>query len=87
MGMTPIVGTGIEIGQLIKGENLVTGQKYGPEDYEWGTLSVVSGGTSRVVGKIVGKIGDLEKKGKERLLKMQQKELQVLDGVCQEVEE
>lgn len=52
------------LGQLIKGEDLVTGQKYNPEDYAWGTLAVVSGGTTRVVGKVVGKIGDLEKKAK-----------------------
>ncbi|MBU5220064.1 S-layer homology domain-containing protein [Bacillus albus] len=64
LGITPIIGTGKEIGQLVKGEDLVTGQKYGPEDYAWGTLAVVSGGTTRVVGKVVGKIGDLEKKGK-----------------------
>ncbi|SCC53921.1 Uncharacterized protein BC05F1_04300 [Bacillus wiedmannii] len=64
MGIIPIIGTGKEIGQLIKGEDLVTGQKYGPDDYVWGTLAVVSGGTTRVVGKVVGKIGDLEKKGK-----------------------
>ncbi|PEL91453.1 hypothetical protein CN626_14065 [Bacillus wiedmannii] len=64
LGITPIIGTGKEIGQLIKGEDLVTGQKYGPEDYAWGTLAVVSGGTTRVVGKVFGKVGDLEKKGK-----------------------
>ncbi|EOP44839.1 hypothetical protein IK1_04572 [Bacillus cereus VD146] len=64
LGISPGVGTGIEIAQLIKGEDLVTGRKYGPEDYGWGTLSVVSGGTTRVIGKVVGKIGDLEKKGK-----------------------
>lgn len=64
LGISPGFGTAIEIGQLIKGEDLITGRKYGPEDYAWGTLSVVSGGTSRVVGKVVGKIGDLEKKGK-----------------------
>lgn len=64
LGITPIIGTGKEIGQLIKGEDLVTGQKYSPDDYAWGTLAVVSGGTTRVVGKVVGKIGDLEKKGK-----------------------
>ena len=64
MGITPIIGTGKEIGQIIKGEDLVTGQKYGPDDYVWGTLAVVSGRTARVVGKVVGKIGDLEKKGK-----------------------
>lgn len=61
LGISPGVGTGIEIAQLIKGEDLVTGRKYGPEDYGWGTLS---GGTTRVIGKVVGKIGDLEKKGK-----------------------
>ncbi|MGE7431510.1 S-layer homology domain-containing protein [Bacillus thuringiensis] len=64
LDMTPIIGTGKEIGQLIKGEDLVTGQKYDPEDYVWGTLAVVSGGTTRVIGKVVGKVGDLEKKGK-----------------------
>ncbi|MGQ8857058.1 pre-toxin TG domain-containing protein, partial [Bacillus sp. TSA_307] len=64
LDITPFVGTGKEIGQLIKGEDLVTGRKYGPEDYGWGTLAVVSGGTTRVIGKVVGKIGDLEKKGK-----------------------
>ncbi|KAB2372783.1 MULTISPECIES: pre-toxin TG domain-containing protein [unclassified Bacillus (in: firmicutes)] len=64
LDITPGIGTGKEIGQLIKGEDLVTGRKYGPEDYGWGTLSVVSGGTSRIIGKVVGKIGDLEKKGK-----------------------
>ncbi|MBJ8073486.1 hypothetical protein JDS72_27535 [Bacillus cereus] len=64
LDITPGIGTGKEIGQLIKGEDLVTGRKYGPEDYAWGTLAVVSGGTTRVVGKVVGKIGDLEKKGK-----------------------
>ncbi|WP_257155174.1 N-acetylmuramoyl-L-alanine amidase family protein [Bacillus paramycoides] len=64
LGISPGFGTGIEIAQLIKGEDLVTGRKYGPEDYGWGTLAVVSGGTTRVVGKVVGKIGDLEKKGK-----------------------
>ncbi|GLV67288.1 hypothetical protein Bmyc01_59570 [Bacillus mycoides] len=58
------IGTGKEIGQLIKSEDVITGRKYGPEDYGWGTLSVVSGGTTRVIGKVVGKIGDLEKKGK-----------------------
>ncbi len=36
LGITPIIGTGKEIGQLIKGEDLVTGQKYGPDDYVWG---------------------------------------------------
>ncbi|OWW09593.1 S-layer protein, partial [Bacillus sp. MB353a] len=50
LDITPGIGTGKEIGQLIKGEDLVTGRKYGPEDYGWGTLAVVSGGTSRVVG-------------------------------------
>lgn len=72
LGITPIIGTGKEIGQLIKGEDLVTGQKYSPDDYAWGTLAVVSGGTTRVVGKVVGKIGDLEKKGKalEAVLKV-----------------
>ncbi|MBE7121647.1 S-layer homology domain-containing protein [Bacillus cereus] len=64
LDITPIIGTGKEIGQLIKGEDLVTGQKYGPEDYAWGTLAVVSGGTTRVVGKVFGKIGDLEKNAK-----------------------
>ncbi|PFQ45238.1 hypothetical protein COK05_14755 [Bacillus cereus] len=64
LGITPIIGTGKEIGQLIKGEDLVTGQKYGPEDYVWGTLAAVSGGTTRVVGKVFGKVADLEKKGK-----------------------
>lgn len=38
MGITPIIGTGKEIGQLINGEDLVTGQKYGPDDYVWGTF-------------------------------------------------
>ncbi|ENQ3112604.1 S-layer protein [Bacillus cereus] len=64
LDITPGIGTGKEIGQLIKGKDVITGRKYGPEDYGWGTLAVVSGGTSRVVGKVVGKIGDLEKKGK-----------------------
>lgn len=64
LGITPIIGTGKEIGQLIKGEDLVTGQKYGPEDYAWGTLAVVSGGTTRVVGKVFGKVADLENKAK-----------------------
>ncbi len=64
LGITPIIVTGKEIGQFIKGEDLVTGQKYGPEDYVWGTLAVVSGGTTRVVGKVFGKAADLEKKGK-----------------------
>ncbi|HDR3499193.1 TPA: S-layer protein [Bacillus toyonensis] len=64
LDITPVIGTGKEIGQLVTGKDVVTGQKYGPEDYGWGTLAVVSGGTSRVVGKVVGKIGDLEKKGK-----------------------
>ncbi len=64
LDITPVIGTGKEIGQLVTGKDVVTGQKYGPEDYGWGTLAVVSGGTSRVIGKVVGKIGDLEKKGK-----------------------
>ncbi|WP_142316364.1 pre-toxin TG domain-containing protein [Bacillus toyonensis] len=64
LDITPGIGTGKEIGQLIKGKDLVTDRKYGPEDYGWGTLAVVSGGTSKVIGKVVGKIGDLEKKGK-----------------------
>ena len=64
LDITPGIGTGKEIGQLIKGKDLVTKEEYGPSDYGWGTLSVVSGGTSRVVGKVVGKIGDLEKKAK-----------------------
>ncbi|PRD06952.1 hypothetical protein CQ058_28225 [Bacillus sp. MYb56] len=58
------IGTGKEIGQFIKFEDVTTGRKYGPEDYGWGTLSVVSGGTTRVIGKVVGNIGDLEKEGK-----------------------
>lgn len=58
------IGTGKEIGQLIKFEDVTTSRKCGPEDYGWGSLSVVSGGTSRVIGKVVGEIGDLEKKGK-----------------------
>lgn len=61
LGITPIIGTGKEIGQLIKGEDLVTGQKYDPEDYVWGTLAVVSGGTTKVIGRTFGKLGDLEK--------------------------
>ncbi|PEE20027.1 S-layer protein, partial [Bacillus toyonensis] len=64
LDITPVIGTGKEIGQLVTGKDVVTGQKYGPEDYGWGTLAVVSGGTSKVIGKVVGKIGDLEKKGK-----------------------
>lgn len=64
LGLSPMIGTAKEIGQLIKGEDLVTGQKYGPDDYVWGTLAVVSGGTTRVVGKVFGKVADLEKKAK-----------------------
>ena len=63
LGITPIIGTGKEIGQLIKGEDLVTGQNT-VQTIMHGALAVVSGGTTRVVGKVVGKIGDLEKKGK-----------------------
>ncbi|MCI4253002.1 hypothetical protein MRP26_29375 [Bacillus sp. CCB-MMP212] len=48
------MGTWKGIGQLIKGKDLVTKQEYGLLDYGWVTLPVVSGGTSRVVGKVVG---------------------------------
>lgn len=65
LGMTPIIGTGKEIGQLIKGEDLVTGQKYDPEDYVWGTVSTLVGGSPKIVGRVFGKYGELEQKAKD----------------------
>ncbi|MED4654951.1 ribonuclease domain-containing protein, partial [Bacillus pseudomycoides] len=32
--------------------------------YAWGTLAVASGGTTKVVGKVFGTVGELEKKAK-----------------------
>ncbi|MDZ5610659.1 pre-toxin TG domain-containing protein, partial [Bacillus pseudomycoides] len=64
LDITPGIGTGKEIGQLVTGKDLVTEKKYGPGDYAWGTLAAVSGGTSRVVGRVFGKVGELEKKAK-----------------------
>ncbi|MDH2892678.1 pre-toxin TG domain-containing protein [Bacillus cytotoxicus] len=62
LDITPGVGAIKEGTQMIMGKNPLTKEQYGPDDYAWGTLAVVSGGTSKVVGRVFGKVGDLEKK-------------------------
>ncbi|WP_257139112.1 colicin E3/pyocin S6 family cytotoxin, partial [Bacillus pseudomycoides] len=44
--------------------NINTGENYKASDYAWGTLAIASGGTTRVVGKVFGTVGELEKKAK-----------------------
>ncbi|WJE55595.1 S-layer protein (plasmid) [Bacillus cereus] len=64
LSITPGIGTAKEVSQLALGKNINTGEKYKASDYAWGTLAVASGGTTKVVGKVFGTVGDLEKKAK-----------------------
>ncbi|CAI8898619.1 hypothetical protein EMIT079MI2_370012 [Bacillus sp. IT-79MI2] len=64
LDITPGVGAIKEGTQMMMGKNPLTKEQYGPDDYAWGTLAVVSGGTSKVVGRVFGKVGELEKKAK-----------------------
>ncbi|WP_241776711.1 pre-toxin TG domain-containing protein [Bacillus pseudomycoides] len=64
LSITPGIGTAKEVSQLALGKNINTGEKYKASDYAWGTLAVASGGTTRVVGKVFGTVGELEKKAK-----------------------
>ncbi|MEK7019719.1 pre-toxin TG domain-containing protein [Bacillus sp. FSL R9-9410] len=47
--------------ELFTGKDLVTGEKYGPSDFVYGTLTAVTGGTTKVIGRTFGKLGDFEK--------------------------
>lgn len=47
--------------QLFTGEEMFTHDKYAPSDFVWGTLTAVTGGTTKVIGRTFGKLGDLEK--------------------------
>ncbi|MCT4572265.1 hypothetical protein N3930_33125, partial [Bacillus thuringiensis] len=42
-----------------------TEREYGPDDYVWGTVSTLVGGSPRVVGRVFGKYGELEQKAKD----------------------
>ncbi|WP_257139102.1 ribonuclease domain-containing protein, partial [Bacillus pseudomycoides] len=64
LSITPGIGTAKEVSQLALGKNINTGEKYKASDYAWGTLAVASGGTTKVVGKVFGTVGELEKKAK-----------------------
>ncbi|PED69607.1 pre-toxin TG domain-containing protein [Bacillus pseudomycoides] len=64
LDITPGIGTAKQAGELIAGKDLATKEKYGPSDYAWGTLSLVSGGITKVIGKSFGTVADLERKGK-----------------------
>lgn len=47
--------------QLFTGEDMFTHEKYGPSEFVTGTLAAVTGGTTRIIGRTFGKLGDLEK--------------------------
>ncbi|MGG3529073.1 ribonuclease domain-containing protein [Bacillus pseudomycoides] len=64
LSITPGIGTAKEVSQLALGKNINTGENYKASDYAWGTLAIASGGTTRVVGKVFGTVGELEKKAK-----------------------
>ncbi|PFJ24653.1 hypothetical protein COI92_23610 [Bacillus anthracis] len=47
--------------QLFTGEDMFTHEKYGPSEFVTGTLAAVTGGTTKIIGRTFGKLGDLEK--------------------------
>ncbi|PEO00016.1 S-layer protein [Bacillus cereus] len=61
----PIVGQIKQGLQLINGREFFTEREYGPDDYVWGTVSTLVGGSPKVVGRVFGKYGELEQKAKD----------------------
>ncbi|HFK1748793.1 TPA: hypothetical protein ACGX4N_005745 [Bacillus cereus] len=51
--------------QIYNGREFFTDRKYEPNDYVWGTVSTVVGGTPKVIGRVFGKYGELEQKAKD----------------------
>ncbi|MGX7632625.1 S-layer homology domain-containing protein [Bacillus thuringiensis] len=47
--------------QLFTGEDMFTHEKYGPSEFVTGTLAAVTGGTTKIIGRTFGQLGDLEK--------------------------
>ncbi|MDA2157732.1 S-layer homology domain-containing protein [Bacillus cereus group sp. Bc253] len=47
--------------QLFTGEDMFTHEKYGPSEFVTGTLAAVTGGTTKIIGRTFGTLGDLEK--------------------------
>ncbi|GAB6553499.1 hypothetical protein bcgnr5401_11020 [Bacillus cereus] len=61
----PVVGQIKQGLQIYNGREFFTDRKYEPNDYVWGTVSTVVGGTPKVIGRVFGKYGELEQKAKD----------------------
>ncbi|PFJ14640.1 S-layer protein [Bacillus cereus] len=61
----PVVGQIKQGLQVYNGREFFTEKEYGPDDYVWGTVSTVLGGTPKVIGRVFGKYGELEQKAKD----------------------
>ncbi|CKF95299.1 Uncharacterised protein [Streptococcus pneumoniae] len=61
----PVVGQIKQGLQLYNGREFFTEREYGPDDYVWGTVSTLVGGSPKVVGRVFGKYGELEQKAKD----------------------
>ncbi|PER84388.1 S-layer homology domain-containing protein [Bacillus cereus] len=61
----PVIGQIKQGLQLYNGREFFTDREYGPDDYVWGTVSTLVGGSPKVVGRVFGKYGELEQKAKD----------------------
>lgn len=61
----PVVGQIKQGLQLYNGREFFTEREYGPDDYVWGTVSTLVGGSPKVIGRVFGKYGELEQKAKD----------------------
>lgn len=61
----PVVGQIKQGLQIYNGREFFTDRKYEPNDYVWGTVSTVVGGTPKIIGRVFGKYGELEQKAKD----------------------
>ncbi|PFZ89001.1 S-layer homology domain-containing protein [Bacillus wiedmannii] len=61
----PVVGQIKQGLQVYNGREFFTEKEYGPNDYVWGTVSTVLGGSPKVIGRVFGKYGELEQKAKD----------------------
>ncbi len=60
----PIINVPKEIIQLVQGHEMGEKDKYKPSDYAIGVASLLTGGTVKTIGKVVGTVEDIEKKAK-----------------------
>lgn len=65
LGFIPVVGQIKQGLQIYNGREFFTDRKYEPNDYVWGTVSTVVGGTPKVIGRVFVKYGELEQKAKD----------------------